>query len=178
MPWAADNPIPKLIEAYQRVKAAFPKADDPDNHWCDYLTPTRLIGSKAGNIIPDTAEMHLSYRFVRPDGLQWIKDFLEKQTELEVWVPKKCRMPVITSPDNPFVKSLYEAMRKKWPDRDVCYTKMSCATDATRYVHLGLPTVIFGATGFGTHAKQERVSLQSLVEYTEMFTEYLKGINY
>ena len=178
MPWAADNPIPKLIEAYQKVKAAFPKTEDANNHWCDYLTPTRLIGAQEANIIPDTAEMHLSYRFVRPDGLQWIKDFLEEQTGLEVWVPAKCRMPVITSPDNMFVKSLYDSMRKKWPDRNVCYTKMSCATDATRYVHLGLPTVIFGATGFGTHAKQERVSLQSLVEYTEMFTEYLKNLKY
>ena len=55
-------------------------------------------------------------------------------------------------------------------------TKMSCATDATRYAHLNLPTVIFGAIGFGTHAKQERVSLQSLVEYMELFTEYLKTV--
>ena len=48
--------------------------------------------------------------------------------------------------------------------------------DATRYVYLKLPTVIFGATGFGTHAKHERVSLQSLVEYTEMFTKYLTNL--
>ena len=50
--------------------------------------------------------------------------------------------------------------------------------DATRYVHLKLPTVIFGATGFGTHAKHERVSLRSLVEYTEMFTKYLTNLKY
>ena len=64
------------------------------------------------------------------------------------------------------------------PQRTVHLTKMSCATDATRYVHLNLPTVIFGATGFGTHAKQERVSLQSLVEYAEMFTAYLANLKY
>ena len=50
--------------------------------------------------------------------------------------------------------------------------------DARSYAHLNLPTVIFGATGFGTHAKQERVSLQSLVEYTEMFTKYLRELEY
>lgn len=178
MPWAADNPIPKLLDAYQKVKAAFPKAADPNDHWCDYLTPTRLFGSPAGNIIPDTAEMHLSYRFIRPDGDKWIKEFLEKTTGLEVFVPSKCRMPVISDTNNHFVKSLHEAMKRKWPEREVPITRMSCATDATRYIHLNLPTVIFGATGFGTHAKQERVSLQSLVEYTEMFTQYLKSLKY
>ena len=178
MPWAADNPIPKLMDAYQKVKEAFPKPANPDDHWCEYLTPTRLFGSSAGNIIPDTAEMHLSYRFIRPDGREWIKEFLEKTTGLEVWVPESCRLPVISSPDNHFVRTLHEAMQKKWKERTVHLTKMSCATDATRYVHLNLPTVIFGATGFGTHAKQERVSLQSLVEYMEMFTEYLANLKY
>ena len=178
MPWAADNPIPKLLDAYRKVESTFPKPDDPDEHWCDYLTPTRLIGAKAGNIIPDTAEMHLSYRFIRPDGPQWLKGYLERTTGLEVFVPAKCRMPVISSPDNSFVKSLHEAMKRKWPERSIPFTRMSCATDATRYAHLNLPTVIFGATGFGTHAKQERVSLQSLVEYTEMFTDYLRNLRY
>ena len=51
---------------------------------------------------------------------------------------------------------------------------MSCATDATRYAHLGLPTVIFGATGFGAHAKDERVSLASLDAYEAMFTAFLR----
>ena len=178
MPWAADNPIPKLMDACRKIEAAFPKPENPEDHWHDCLTPTRLIGAKAGNIIPDTAEIHFSYRFVRPDGKQWVKEFLERTTGLEVAVPKKCRMPVISSPDNPFVKSLHDAMSAKWPQRTVHLTKMSCATDATRYVHLNLPTVIFGATGFGTHAKQERVSLQSLVEYAEMFTGYLGALEY
>ena len=178
MPWAADNPIPKLMEGYRKVIESFPKPENPEDHWHDCLTPTRLVGAKAGNIIPDTAEIHFSYRFIRPDGKEWVKEFLERTTGLQVAVPKKCRMPVISSPDNPFVKSLHEAMSAKWPQRTVHLTKMSCATDATRYAHLNLPTVIFGATGFGTHAKQERVSLQSLVEYTEMFTEYLKNLKY
>ena len=176
MPWAADNPIPKLLDGYAKVKAAFPKPADPNDHWRDDLTPTRIIGSEAGNIIPDTAEMHLSYRFIRPDGREWIKEFLEKTSGLEVVLPALCRMPVISDPENPYIKGLYETMCRKWPEKGIRYTKMSCATDATRYAHLNLPTVIFGATGFGAHAKNERVSLKSLVEYTEMFTTYLSSI--
>ena len=156
--------------------AAFPKPADPNDHWRDDLTPTRLIGSEAGNIIPDTAEMHLSYRFIRPDGREWIKRFLEETTGLEVVLPALCRQPIISDPENPYVKGLFGEMCRKWPDKNIRYTKRSCATDATRYAHLNLPTVIFGATGYGAHAKNERVSLQSLVEYTEMFTTYLSSI--
>ena len=38
-----------------------------------------------------------------------------------------------------------------------------------------LPTVIFGANGKGAHAQDERVSVRSLFEYTQMFTGYLKA---
>lgn len=175
IPWMSDNPIPKLNEGYAKILAAFPKPSATEDHWRDYLTATRMFGSQANNIIPDTAEMMFSYRFIEPDGPQKMKAFIEKLTGLEVVLPDSWRPPVISDPNNPYIKTLFEAMCRKWPDRNIRYTKMSCATDATRYVHLNLPTVIFGANGYGAHAKDERVSLSSLVEYTQMFTDYLKS---
>ena len=91
-------------------------------------------------------------------------------------LPKTWRRPVITDPANPYVQALHAAMRRTWPDRDIPLTRMSCATDATRYAHLALPTVIFGATGFGAHAKDECVSLASLDAYEAMFTAFLRGL--
>ena len=174
MPWAADNPIPKLLAAYAKVQAALPKPADPNDHWRNDLTPTRLLGAPQPNIIPDTAEMTFSYRFIDPDGAEKMKAFLEETTGLEVILPKTWRPPVITDPANPYVQALHAAMRRAWPDREIPLTRMSCATDATRYAHLGLPTVIFGATGFGAHAKDERVSLASLDAYEAMFTAFLR----
>ena len=175
IPWVSDNPIPKLNEGYAKILAALPKPTKDEDHWRDYLTATRLVGSQANNIIPDTAEMYFSYRFIEPDGPQKMKAFIEKLTGLELVLPETWRPPVISDPSNPYISTLFEAMRRKWPDRNIRYTKMSCATDATRYVHLKLPTVIFGANGFGAHANDERVSVSSLVEYTQMFTGYLKA---
>ena len=175
IPWVSDNPIPKLNEGYAKILAALPKPTKDEDHWRDYLTATRLVGSQANNIIPDTAEMYFSYRFIEPDGPQKMKAFIEKLTGLELVLPETWRPPVISDPSNPYISTLFEAMRSKWPDRNIRYTKMSCATDATRYVHLKLPTVIFGANGFGAHANDERVSVSSLVEYTQMFTGYLKA---
>ena len=175
IPWVSDNPIPKLNEAYAKILAAFPKPSADEDHWRDYVTATQLFGSQAGNIIPDTAEMTFSYRFIEPDGPQKMKAFIEKLTGLEVEMPAKWRPPVISDPSNPYISSLFAAMRRQWPDRNIRYTKMSCATDATRYIHLKLPTVIFGANGKGAHAQDERVSVRSLFEYTQMFTGYLKA---
>lgn len=176
MPWAADNPIPKLLAGYAKAQAALPKPADPNDHWRNDLTPTRLLGAPQPNIIPDTAEMTLSYRFIDPDGAEKMKAFLEETTGLEVVLPKTWRRPVITDPANPYVQALHAAMRRTWPDRDIPLTRMSCATDATRYAHLALPTVIFGATGFGAHAKDECVSLASLDAYEAMFTAFLRGL--
>ena len=175
IPWVSDNPIPKLNEGYAKILAAFPKPSTDEDHWRDYLTATRLFGSEANNIIPDTASMNFSYRFIEPDGPQKMKAFIEKLTGLEVVLPETWRPPVISDPNNPYLSALFAEMCRKWPDRNIRYTKMSCATDATRYVHLKLPTVIFGANGYGAHASDERVSVRSLIEYTQMFTSYLKS---
>ena len=175
IPWVSDNPIPKLNEGYAKILAAFPKPSADEDHWRDYLTATRLFGSEANNIIPDTASMNFSYRFIEPDGPQKMKAFIEKLTGLEVVLPETWRPPVISDPNNPYISALFAEMCRKWPDRNIRYTKMSCATDATRYVHLKLPTVIFGANGYGAHASDERVSVRSLIEYTQMFTSYLKS---
>ena len=175
IPWMSDNPIPKLNEGYAKILAALPKPSADEDHWRDYLTATRLTGSQANNIIPDTAEMMFSYRFIEPDGPQKMKAFIERLTGLEVVLPETWRPPVISDPSTPCIAELFAAMRRQWPDRNIHYSKMSCATDATRYVHLKLPTVIFGANGYGAHANDERVSVRSLFEYAEMFTGYLKA---
>ena len=83
IPWVSDNPIPKLNEGYAKILAAFPKPSTDEDHWRDYLTATRLFGSEANNIIPDTASMNFSYRFIEPDGPQKMKAFIEKLTGLE-----------------------------------------------------------------------------------------------
>ena len=176
MPWLADNPVPKLMRAMEKILELYPEPTADEDHWRDHVTPTKLTGAPAHNIIPDVAEMSFSCRVTSPDSAARIKAQVEEATGLEVVLPKSYRLPVLTDPENWYVKSLYAAMRAKWPDKDIRLTRMSCATDATRYVHLGLPTVIFGATGGGAHSSDEWVSLKSVEDYAAMFTEYLRAL--
>ena len=52
--------------------------------------------------------------------------------------------------------------------------KMSAATDASYFVQLGLPTVIFAADGGEPHCDREWGSLSSLDAYTDFFAAYFR----
>ena len=174
-PWALDNPIPKLFAGWMKAQAAIPPPQDPNDHWRDVISPTLLKGSDAGNQIPDTAEMTLSLRYIERDGYEKWARFLRETTGLEVVRYATYRLPVVSDPATPCIQRLFSAMKAKWPSRNVRIGRMSAATDASYYAHLNLPTVIYAPTGTGAHAPDERVSVQSLHDYADMLTAYLKA---
>ena len=143
-----------------------------DEHECLTNRGERDAGDKSFDYA-SLSEMHFSCRVTSDESAERIKSEVEKATGLEVILPRHYRRPVVTDPENAYVKTLFEAMKAKWPEKNIRLTRMSCATDATRYLHLHLPAVIFGATGGETHAAVEWVSLKSIENYTAMFTEYL-----
>lgn len=173
VPWSLDNPIPKLVAGYAKVLAAQPPAPTVDDRWHDCLSPTMLRGSDAGNQIPDAAVMTLSLRFIEMDGLdKWI-GFLRETSGLEVRSYGTYRLPVVSDPNNADTQRLLASLRRRCPATRL--GKMSAATDASYYAPLGVPTVIFAAKGEGPHAALERVSLKSLSDYVDAFTEFLSA---
>ena len=174
-PWDLDNPIPRLVDGYNKIRAAWPRPKETADRWYDVLSPTMLSGSEAGNMIPDFADMRLSLRFTEPDGVAKTAAFLRETSGLEVIEPTTYRPPVVSDPANPLIRSLLAAMRRKWPGDDIRIGRMVAATDAVYYVHLALPTVIYSPTGFGPHAPDERVSVRSLSEYADLLTDYLQN---
>jgi len=174
-PWALDNPLPKLFKGYLAAMEHLPPVKDPDDHWRDVISPTVIQGGAANNQIPETAELVLSLRFTEPGGeLKWA-DFLRQHSGLEVVVPPRFRVPVVSDPDAPVIQDLFKAMQAKWPNDNMRIGRMSAATDATYYAHLNLPTVIYAPTGIGPHSSDEGVSVRSLSEYAEMLTGYLES---
>ena len=174
-PWALDNPLPKLFKGYLAAMERLPPVKDPDDHWRDVISPTVIQGGAAKNQIPETAELVLSLRYTELGGeLKWA-DFLRRHSGLEVVVPPRFRVPVVSDPSAPVIQGLFKAMRAKWPDDGVRIGRMSAATDATYFAHLKLPTVIYAPTGVGPHSSDEGVSVRSLSEYAEMLTGYLKN---
>jgi len=170
-PWALDNPIPKLCEGYLKFRAAWDPNADPNEQWRTVLSPTRLTGSTANNIIPDEAVMHLSCRYISMADYERAVKLLKETTGLEVRT-RTGRLPVENKPGDPEIAALLKAMGEKLPG-GIREGKMSAATDASYFAMTGLPIVIFACEGGEPHCDREWGSLKSLDDYADFFTAYL-----
>jgi len=169
-PWKLENPIDKLVDAYARFRAAWPKPTD--DHWCDIVSATMLSGGEARNRIPDTAEMTLNLRFVSKDGVERVCKAL-KDVGLEIANVVTTGVPVASDPSAPEIQRLLAAMRAKWPERKPSLNKMLAATDARHFVEMGVPIAIIGAEGGGAHAASEWISLRCLDEYADLLEHFI-----
>ena len=169
-PWALDNPIPKLCEGYLKFRAAWDPDADPNERWRTVLSPTTLKGSDARNAVGDTAVMHFSCRYTTPAEYERVIRTLKETTGLEVRGGPG-RPPVVNDPDDPEIVSLLKAMQAKLPG-GIRAGRMSAATDASHYVGMGFPIVIFAADGGEPHCDREWGSLKSLDDYADFFTGY------
>ena len=172
-PWALDNPVPKLCAAYLKFAEAWDPGGDPSGTWRTYVSPTMLKASDAPNAIADEAVMHFSCRYTLPAEYARVIRTMKETTGLEIRSTPG-RPPVVNRPDDPEIAALLAAMRAKLPG-GIREGRMSAATDASYYAELGLPIVIFAATGGEPHCDREWGSLQSLDEYADFFASYLNG---
>ena len=169
-PWTLDNPIDKLVDAYAKFRAAWPKPTK--DHWCDIVSATMLSGGEARNRIPDTAEMTLNLRFVTKDGVERVCKAL-KDAGLEIVNVVTTGGPVSSDPSAPEIQRLLAAMRAKWPEKKPSIDRMIAATDARHFVDMGVPIAIIGAKGGGAHANVEWIELRCLDEYADLLEQFL-----
>ncbi len=169
-PWALDNPVPKLCEGYLKFKAAWDPNADPNEHWRTVLSPTILKASSVGNVVADSATMHLSCRYTTMAEYERVIRTLKETTGLEVR-SSPGRRPVENKPGDPEIAALLKAMGEKLPG-GIREGRMSAATDASYYVKTGVPIVIFACDGGEPHSDREWGSLKSLDDYADFFTDY------
>ena len=169
-PWMHDNPIDKLVDAYAKFRAAWPKPTE--DRWCDVVSATLVSAGEARNRIPDTAEMTINLRFVSKDGVERVCKAL-KDVGLEIAKVVTTGVPVSSDPSAPEMRRLLVAMREKWPDRNPSMGRMLAATDARHFVDMGVPVAIIGAEGGGAHAACEWTSLKCLDEYADLLEHFI-----
>ena len=174
-PWALDNPIPRLCEAYLKFKAAWDPGADPNEHWRTVVSPTVLEASHVNNVVSDSARMHFSCRYVSMSDYERVMETFKEVTKAMKGVEMKARpgrRPVENKPGNPEIAALLKAMNAAIPG-GMREGKMSAATDASYYAQLGIPIVIFAADGGEPHSDREWGSLASLDAYADFFANYL-----
>ena len=169
-PWKLDNPIDKLVDAYAKFRAAWPKPTA--DHWCDIVSATMVSAGEARNRIPDTAEMTVNLRSVSKDGVERVCQAL-KDVGLEIANVVTTGGAVSSDPSAPEIQRLLAAMRAKWPERKPSLNKMLAATDARHFVNMGVPVAIIGAEGGGAHANVEWTNLRCLDECADLLEEFI-----
>ena len=169
-PWKLDNPIDKLMDAYAKFRAAWPKPTA--DHWCDIVSATMVSAGEARNRIPDTAEMTVNLRFVSKDGVERVCQAL-KDVGLEIVNIVTTGGPVSSDPSAPEIQRLLAAMRAKWPEKKPSIDRMLAATDARHFVDMGVPIAIIGAKGGGSHASVEWTDLRCLDEYADLLEKFI-----
>ena len=171
-PWALDNPIEKLCKGYANFAKAWDAESQVSNMWRTLASPTILKAGVAHNAVPDDAEMTLSCRFTTMEDYAKICDCLRRTTGCEVLAPEiPHRLPVCNKEDDPEITALFSSLRMFIPELRL--GRMSAATDATFYIHLNIPIVIFTADGCNPHALDEKVSVSSMNRYSTALTSFL-----
>jgi len=173
VPWMLDNAIPKITAATEKIVAAYPKPTD--DAYRSVLSPTILTAGNAPNAIPGEASVTFSYRYVGKDDVENLRKHVRTLTGFE---PETlyCVPPVVNDPNDPLVKDLLTAMKKRWGET-FHDEKMVAATDAFQFSDLNLPTVIYCPDAHGAHQDDEHGSLKSAADYLEFFTRWLQERN-
>ena len=171
-PWALDNSIGKLCDGYAKFAKVWDAQSPVSNTWRTVASPTILKAGVAHNIVPDDAEMTLSCRFTTMEDYAKICDCLRRTTGCEVFAPEvPHRLPVCNKENDPKIAGLFNSLRSFIPELRL--GRMSAATDATFYIHLNIPIVIFTADGCNPHALDEKISVSSMNKYSAALTSFL-----
>ena len=81
-PWNLENPIEKLMNGFRVFSESWPAPTE--DRWCDTMAPTVLQAGKVGNMVPDTAELTVNFRFIEEGGEEKIAKRLRELTGLDV----------------------------------------------------------------------------------------------
>lgn len=162
------NPVDKLLAAYAAFKKRWKNPSSSDC-WHKSMAATVLRAGMAGNQIPDTAEMTLNFRYVKPEGKEEILQQLRALPGVEIAILESCP-PVFMFRDAPEFKILERVMTQVLGGK-VEYTRSSGATDARWFVTLNKPIAVLGIESAGCHGKDEKARIESIRQYAEILRE-------
>lgn len=169
-PWNLENPIEKLMNGFRVFSERWPAPTE--DRWCDTMAPTVLQAGKVGNMVPDTAELTVNFRFIEEGGEEKIAKRLRELTGLDVELVS-VSPPVFSDISEPEMQRLQRVLAAQWPDREIRFSHLNGATDSRHFVSLGIPVAVLGVDGFHIHCASEGVWTQSLHDYAEALERFV-----
>ena len=174
-PWLFKNALDELVNAYIKIRDAWPKPDLNGN-LLEYnsMALCQFHGGFAHNQIPDKASMVLNFRVTKDEDVENTIDFVKKITGLEVSIVEKCE-PVNCDENDAALVALKKEMEAFFKGHQITWNHMFGATDARHFKTLGVPIAILGLSGNGAHSANEKLPLASMQETADFMVEFAKN---
>ena len=169
-PWAMENPIDTLLDAYQELRSEW-KNPTASEQWGDSMAATVISGGSVHNQIPGSASMILNFRVTEETGGARILERLHRLSGIRTEVLTACP-PVVFSEDEPVFLRLKEIYGKYLPGREIPFVRMNGATDARHFHSLNVPLAILGVDGEGMHGNHETLRTDSLRVISSILTDF------
>jgi len=169
-PWAMENPIDTLLDAYHGLKAEW-KNPTASATWGDSMAATVISGGSVHNQIPGSASMVLNFRLIEESGEVRVLERLRRLDGIRTEVLIHCP-PVVFPEDEPAFLKLKEIYGKYLPGREIPFVRMNGATDARHFQPLNVPIAILGVDGDGMHGEHETLRLDSLRVIRSVLTDF------
>ncbi|MFC4605637.1 succinyl-diaminopimelate desuccinylase [Rhodococcus kronopolitis] len=170
--WLGDNAIHKLAPLLARLADYQPRSVDIDG--CVYregLSAVRISGGVAGNVVPDTADVDVNFRFA-PDrsveqAIEHVREVLDGlDLDFEVTDSSPGALPGLGAPA---AAALIEAAGGQ-------FRAKYGWTDVSRFSALGIPAVNYGPGDPNlAHKRDERVPVQQITDVTAVLRGYLSA---
>lgn len=173
-PWRGENAIINAHDFITKLYKAYPLPKD--EKWISTINLASIeTSNKTFNKIPDNAIVSLDIRFVPGENkkiLSFIKKILPKSSKLEILTNE----PALSTPENNiYVQKLIETTRIFQSDKGQTY-KAQGSSDARHYMHVSNFGVEFGAVGGGIGEDVEWIDIESLKNYYDILTKFIKSI--
>lgn len=173
VPWRADNPIDKLIDAYCRFRSEWINPDEK-NSWRKSMAATILDAGISQTQIPDQAEMRINFRYILPEEKETILTQLKETTGLEI-VPLGGCGPMVMPEDAPELRTLAGIMQEAL-GRFGGFRRLDGATDARWFAPLKVPAAILGIRAEGIHSSREKAEISSIARYSSVLVRLAEKI--
>jgi succinyl-diaminopimelate desuccinylase len=172
-PWVGDNAVLKAIDVFRQIEVLPFARESSDLFDRPSINLGRIVGGDALNKVPDLCVIDVDVRYLPGQDAEEIRAAVDGLPDARV-VKVFHRRPAIVERDNPFVRTLGEAISRVAPPvGEQISVGRDGASDAISFLDAGVPAVECGPTGDGHHGPEEWVSVRSLGEYRRALVEFV-----
>ena len=173
-PWLGDNAVLKALDVFRGIESLPFARESSELFDRPSISLGRILGGDALNKVPDRCVIDVDVRYLPGQEAEAILAAVGAIPDTQVSVLFH-RAPAIVERDNPFVRSLAEAVTGGEPSEPISVGRDG-ASDAVSFLDAGVPAVEFGPVGDGHHGPEEWVSISSLEHYRAAIVRFVELI--